>query len=370
MAAKDYYAILGVSKTASEDDIKKAFRRLAHEHHPDKGGDQQKFKDVNEAYQILSDKQKRATYDKFGSAAFEQGGAGGAGGFGGGFGGFQGFGGFNGQGFDFENAEQFGDLGDILGQMFGFGGAGGGRSREPRGNDIQIDAELSFHEAVFGVKKTVSLYKHVACHTCSGSGAEPGSKLVTCDVCKGAGEIRQAQRTLFGTIQTSSVCSACHGQGKKPEKACHTCKGVGIERTETKLEIPIPAGVSQGEVLKMPGQGEMAPHGRAGDVYIRLRVKSDPRFRREEFDILSEVHVPYTTLVLGGDIMIETVDGEERVKVHEHTPSGTEVILKGKGVPNQRGSRGQHRARVIADVPKKLSKEQRRALEALRDEQL
>ncbi len=357
--SKDYYSILGVKKDASEDEIKKAFRRQAHEHHPDKGGDQQKFKDVNEAYQILSDKQKRATYDQFGSAAFEQGGGPGPGGFGG-FGGFD-FG-------DMGGGEGFGDLGDVLGQMFGFGG--GGRSRPARGKDIEVEAQLSFQEAVFGVEKRFSLYKHHACSCCKGDGAEPGSKIVTCTTCQGSGQVRQAQRTPFGTVQMSAVCSECHGQGKRPEKVCNLCRGNGVERREEKVAIAIPAGIADGETLKVTGQGEAAPYaGRAGDLFVRIRVKGDPKFRRDGNDIVSEAFVPFTTMSLGGMIQVETVDGMTTVKVPEGTPPGTVFTVRGKGVPFVRsGGRGDHRVRVQPEVPKKLSREQRRLLEELKKE--
>lgn len=362
--AKDYYAILGVSKSASEDEIKKAFRRLAHEHHPDKGGEAQKFKDINEAYQVLSDKQKRATYDRFGSAAFEQG----NGGAGGGAGGFGGFGGF-----DFGNmdGEGFGDLGDVLGQMFGFGfggGGGGGRTRQARGKDIEIETELSLRESVFGIEKPFSLYKHGVCSRCQGEGAEPGSKVVNCSTCQGTGQIRQAQRTPFGTIQMSSVCHDCQGRGKRPEKVCNLCRGMGIERREEKVAIAIPAGIAEGETLKVTGQGEAAPYGgKPGDLYVRIRVKQDPQFERHNHDILSQVFVPFTTLVLGGSIEVETLDGRAAVKIPEGTLPDTLFTIRGKGVPYGRsGGRGDHVARVQPAVPKKITREQKQVLEDLK----
>lgn len=361
--AKDYYAILGVQKGATEDEIKKAFRRQAHEHHPDKGGDQQKFKDVNEAYQVLSDPQKRATYDRFGSAAFEQGG-GGAGPSAGGFGGFGGF--------DFGNvdAEGFGDLGDVLGQMFGFGGGDGGRTRQARGKDIEVEVELSFREAIFGVERPLKLYKHGRCSRCQGEGAEPGSKVVSCSTCQGSGQVRQAQRTPFGTIQMSSACGACQGRGKRPEKTCHLCRGLGVERREEKVAIAVPAGIADGETLKVTEQGEAAPYGgRAGDLYVRVRVKQDPHFERDGNNILSRVFAPFTTMSLGGTLDVETVDGKTTLKIPEGTPPGTLFHLRGKGVPFVRsGGRGDHLVRVEPEVPKKLTREQKRLLEELKQE--
>ncbi len=355
--SKDYYAILGVAKNASDQEIKKAYRRLAHEHHPDKGGDQQKFKDINEAYQVLGDAQKRGAYDRFGSAAFEQGGMGG-GGSAGGFGGFD----FRG----FEGAEDLGDLGDVLGQVFGFGG--GGRERAARGKDIQVEMELTFREAAFGVERPLRLYKHGVCSRCKGDGAEPGSKIVNCSTCQGTGQVRQAQRTPFGTIQIATSCSTCHGRGKKSEKECHLCRGLGVERREEKVALQIPPGVNDGETLKVAGQGEAAPYGaRAGDLYIRLRVKSDPTFDREGYDVLSSVEVPYSVLTLGGTVKVDTLDGATSLKISEHTPPGTVFTLRHQGIKRgHSGARGDHRVEVTAHVPQKLTREQKKILEELR----
>lgn len=358
---KDYYAILGVPKTASADEIKKAFRRLAHEHHPDKGGNEQRFKDVNEAYQVLGDEKKRAAYDRFGSAAFEQGGPGP-----GGFGGFD-FNGFGGGGFQV-NMDDLGDLGDVLGEMFGFGRASGGRRGKPRGQDISIDLELSFKESIFGVTKEVNLLKHDRCEHCKGEGAEPGTKRVSCKTCSGSGQVRQAQRTLFGVMQVASTCSTCAGVGTVPETPCKICKGEGVNRRESKLSIEVPAGISNGDALKMPGQGEAAPYGGvSGDLYIRLHVAHDSHFTREGSTLRSEVEVPFSTLVLGGSVDVETVDGMREVSIRERTPTGAEVVMQGSGVPTgRRGERGDHIVTVKAHVPKKLTREQEQALEVLR----
>ncbi len=359
--SKNYYEILGVQKTASTDDIKKAFRRLAHEHHPDKGGKEQRFKDVNEAYQVLGDEKKRATYDQFGSAAFEQGGGGGPGGFD--FSGFQqGFGG----GFNV-NMEDFGDLGDVLGQMFGFGGGRSSSRAKPRGQDIAVDIELSFREAVFGLKKELTLVKADACEACEGNGAEKGKGLKTCETCKGAGQVRQAQRTLFGTMQVAVACSTCEGRGKVPEVACKTCKGSGLHRRESRISLDIPAAVSNGDTLRVTGKGEGASHGGTpGDLYARIRVKTDAHFTRDGFTIHSMVHVPYSILVLGGSMKVETLDGTTEVSIKERTPVGTTLTLRNHGVPTGTRSRGDHLVVLQADVPKKLTREQEHAVEALR----
>ena len=356
---KDYYSILGVSKNANDDEIKKSFRRLAHEHHPDKGGDASKFKDINEAYQILGDKQKRQTYDQFGSAAFENGGGGAPGGPGG----------FGGGGFDFNfQGQDFGDLNDVLGEMFGFGGGRGGR-RESRGKNIEMDVELSFHESVFGVDKTLKLYRQLTCSHCKGEGAEPGTKVNECKTCGGSGQVRQAQRTMFGTMQTVVECKECHGRGKKPEKECKACSGHGVERREQSISIHIPAGVDSGAMLQVAGEGEApAGGGRAGDLFIRVHVQPHKDFVRKGYEIVSEMAIPFTVLSLGGTIHVPTIDGDESVRVAEGTQDGTLITIRNKGVPHGRsGNRGNHIVRLTADIPRKLSKEQKALLEQLRN---
>ncbi len=356
--SKDYYKILGVTRSASAEEIKKTFRRLAHEHHPDKGGDPAKFKDINEAYQALSDAQKRKTYDQFGSAAFEQGAGGG------------GFGGFD-FGNGFAHGVDFGDLGN-LGEMFGemFGMGGGRRSAEQmRGADIEMDITLTFHEAAFGVKKKISLYRHVSCEHCRGEGAEPGTNMVACSACHGSGHTRRTQRTIFGMIQTAAVCEICSGRGKKPATVCRECKGIGIRRSESTVEVPLPPAMSSGEALKMSGQGEAAPYGgRAGDLYLRVSVKADPRFARDGHDVLSTATLPLTTFALGGTADVETLDGKHTIHLDAGTPIGAIVSLRGLGIAFVRGGRGNHRVTLAADVPRKLSKEQKRLLEELRKE--
>lgn len=360
MPGKDYYSILGVSKSAPPEEIKKSFRRLAHEHHPDKGGDAQKFKDVNEAYQILGDAQKRQQYDQFGSAAFENGG------MGGGPGGFGGFGGFGGQQGGFSvNMEDMGDLGEMFGGMFGFGGRG---SKQKRGQNIEVDVTLDFLESVKGADKNVKLYKHDSCSSCDGSGAEKGSVQVTCKTCNGKGQVQHMQRTIFGNVQMQVPCAECHGTGKIPEKPCHTCKGVGIERREKELTIHVPAGISEGEAMRIDGEGEYpGKGGKAGDLYVRIHVKQHSLFVREGNDVHTKMDIPFTTLVLGGAITIETVDGEGELRIPEGTSSGSVFRVRGKGVPFLRSSgRGDQFVTVQAEVKQKLSREQKKMLEELR----
>ena len=356
---------MGVPKTATDDEIKKAFRRLAHEHHPDKGGDQQKFKDVNEAYQVLGNTEKRRTYDQFGSAAFsagggsayggEQGGPGGAQGFG------QGFGGFN------INMDDLGDFGDILGGMFGVGGRKSGR-RASRGKDIETEVTIDFLESVKETERRIKLYKHEACSVCSGSGAEPGSKIETCKTCEGRGQVSQSVRTIFGMMQHAATCPECNGVGSKPSALCRHCKGIGMEKKTKEISLTIPAGINTGEALKLSGEGEHPGHGgRAGDLYIRVMIKSHPTFIRKGNDVHSTFHLPYSTLALGGSVEIETVDGHGSLTIPEATEPGAVFKIRGKGFPSLRSSnRGDHLVTVQPLVQRKLTKDQRRVLEDLR----
>lgn len=359
--AKDYYKILGVAKSASPEEIKKAFRHLAHEHHPDKGGKGDAFKDVNEAYQILGDQKKRSQYDQFGSAAFEQGGAGpGAGPW---------AGGFSSQGFNI-NMDDMGDLGDLFGGMFGFGGR---RSSGPvRGDDIAVDVTLDFKEAVFGINKRIALYRHLACSRCDGTGAQKGSDLKTCSTCGGQGRVSRVQRTILGSVQTATRCEDCHGIGKKPEKACDTCHGCGVERRQEDLDIQVPAGIDDGEQLRVSGAGEFpGAGGTAGDLYLRIHVRHHPDFKRQGQDLYSTTELPYSMLVLGGTVSIETIDGPGELKIPEATKAGTVFRLRDKGVPFMRGKgRGHHFVTVQIQVPPKMSRDQRRSVENLRDQGL
>ncbi|HYC34339.1 MAG TPA: DnaJ domain-containing protein, partial [Candidatus Paceibacterota bacterium] len=271
--AKDYYATLGVEKNASKDEIKKAFRKLAHEHHPDKkGGDDKKFKEVSEAYAVLGDEKKRAQYDQFGDMGSMGGGAGGFEGFD--FSGFHGFGG-QGGGFQFD----MGDLGDIFGDIFG--GGGGRRTKTKKGNDIQIDIELDFKESIFGVNKKFSLNKTSTCKKCGGNGAEKGSEMMTCKTCQGVGYIREVKRSIFGQVASERTCSECHGVGAIPKTKCSECRGAGILKQQEELEIKIPAGIENGEMLRVTGKGEAIRGGSPGDLYVKVRVKPHKVFKKE-----------------------------------------------------------------------------------------
>lgn len=352
--SKDYYDILGVSKTATEEEIKKAFRKKAHQYHPDKGGgDEAKFKEINEAYQVLGNKDKRSQYDRFGSAAFNQGGPG-----------YGGFNGFNGQGFNI-NMDDLGDIFGGFGDIFGFGGGRSTKRRSNRGADMQVAISLPFMEAVFGVEKEIKFSKIAGCKKCNSSGAEPGSEVKTCSVCHGSGHITQMQRTVLGAIQMQTACSECRGEGKIITKPCSVCHGAGTHKETVTLTVKIPAGISDGEMIRLTGQGEAgAKGGPAGDLYIKVHVIADNRFRRQGDDIISRSTIGFPEAALGTKIDIETVDGPVSLKIPEGTQSGKVFILKNKGVPNVHGrGRGNHLVEVIVQTPTNLSRKQKQLLD-------
>ncbi len=351
---KDLYKLLDVERSASQDEVKKAFRKLAHKYHPDKeGGDEAKFKEINSAYQILGDKDKRAQYDQFGSAAFENGGAGG--GYGGGFGGFQG----QGVNFDFGN---LGDLGDIFGSVFG--GGGGRRQRTVRGNDIEVDMVLDFKEMVFGAKKELNLRKLSACESCEGSGAK-GGDLEKCTSCGGQGAKRVGRRTPLGVIQTTVTCEECEGRGEIPKDRCTTCQGTGVHKADSTIEITVPAGIRDGEVIRVRGRGEAAPYGgQSGDLYIRLFVKADKTISRDDTELRSTRSIGFTQAALGAEVDVETVDGKVSLTVPSGTQSGDVLRLREKGIAFE-GKRGDHLVTIQVETPKKLSKKQKKLIDEL-----
>jgi molecular chaperone DnaJ len=362
--AKDYYKILGVEKGASKEEIKKAFRKLAHEYHPDKkGGNEEKFKEVNEAYSVLSDDNKRAQYDQFGQ--YTANGASGASGFN--WNDFAGQSGFN--GFDFSQAGFGGqgfDFGDIFGDFFG-----GSRSRVKRGRDISIDIELSFEEAVFGVERNVVINKISTCNVCDGSGAKKGSELITCKTCNGKGKLREMKRTIFGSIEVSHTCETCYGTGKVPKEKCDFCGGVGILKKEEEVKIKVPAGIDNGEMIRLTGAGEAVKGGQAGDLYIKVHVRSHKLFRKEGNDLIMNLEVKLSDALLGADYPVETLEGKSALKIPEGTNTGDVLRIKGKGVPTQTGrSRGDILAIVKVLIPKKLSKASKEAINKLKEEGL
>lgn len=355
--SKDYYKILGIEKTATAEEVKAAFRRLALEHHPDRGGNAEKFKEANEAYQVLSDSQKRSQYDRFGTVGDNPGGFNG------------GFNGFNGQGFNV-NMEDLGDLFGGFGDLFGMGGQG--RAERKRGRDIQIDARIAFNEAVFGTDFQTELMKPVKCSHCVGTGGEPDSKKISCPTCGGSGRIAQNRATMFGAFQTVSACPECLGEGKKYEKHCSVCRGSGVKRENKKLSIRIPAGIADGNTIKVSGEGEAGERGNpSGDLYVRISVKADHDFEREGDDVLSEAKVSFADAALGSSARVKTVDGEVELKIPAGTQPGTVIRLKSRGIPHlRRDGRGDQLVTVVVEVPKKLSKKQRELLEKFRDEKI
>lgn len=358
MAKRDYYEVLGIGKDASADEIKKAFRRAAIQYHPDKeGGDETKFKEVNEAYEVLKDPSKRQRYDQFGHAGV--GGAAGGDPFGG-FGGGNPFG--NGQNVHFD----FGDLGlgDIFENFFG-GGGGRGRQQQRRGRDVETRIEISFEDAVFGSEVNVHLNLEAECTHCKGTTVEPGHELKTCPTCKGAGQTVEVVRTIFGNVQQAAVCRQCRGTGQVPEKPCSVCKGKGTERRPQDITLKVPAGIDDGAVIRLREHGEAIANGPKGDLYVNVRVTPHKKFTREGDLILSEEHVGMVEAALGTEIDVETVDGPVRMKVPAGTQSGTDFKLTNHGVPHIKSeSRGSHIVTVIVDTPTKLSKHQKELLEA------
>ncbi len=355
--SKDYYNILGVSKGSSPDEIKTAFRKKAHEHHPDKGGDAEKFKEYNEAYQVLGNPEKRKQYDQFGSS-FQNGQAGG--GNYGGSSGFQNGGGFN---MDFEDlSEMFGGFGDI----FGFGG-GGATKRQSRGRDLELNLNLEFLEAVFGLEKEIKFSKNIVCNNCHGDGAEPGSKVETCSDCRGTGKISRIQRTILGNIQTQSPCPHCGGEGKTYSKKCSKCGGNGVYNDQVKIKVKIPAGINNGESIRLSGQGEAGPKGSpAGDLYLRIKIGRHNKFIRDGYDIRTEETINIKQAILGDKIEVDTVNGPIKLKIPEGTQSGTVFRLKEKGVPklHARGF-GEQFIKIIVKIPSNLNKKQKTLLETL-----
>ncbi len=361
MSKRDYYEVLGVKKDASADEIKKAYRRAAVKHHPDQGGDEVKFKELSEAYEVLKDPSKRQRYDQFGHAGV---GSSSGGGFGGGDP-FAGFGG-QGQGVHFD----FGDMGfgDIFDSFFGGGGGRRGGQQSARGRDVEAAIELTFEEAVFGAEKELNITIEDVCDHCKGNTAEPGYELKTCEECKGSGQTVRVMRTVFGNIQQATVCQSCLGKGKEPEKKCTQCRGKGVARKKQSIKMKIPAGVDDGATIRLRDHGEATPEGARGDLYVNIRVKPHKKFTREGDLILSEEHVDMVDAALGTEIKVDTVDGPVKMKVPAGTQSGTDFRLSDKGVPHlKKETRGPHIVTIHVDTPTKLTKKQKELLEELRD---
>lgn len=363
MAKRDYYEVLGITKNASPDEIKKAFRRLAVQYHPDKeGGDETKFKEINEAYEVLKDPSKRQRYDQFGHAGVGNGGNGNGGNP---FEGFSGFGGGQEMHFDFGDL----GLGDIFGNFFG-GNASTQRNRKSRGRDVETQVEVSFEQAVFGSEVNIQLTLEDTCEHCNGTMAEPGYELKTCDQCKGSGQVVTATRTIFGNIQQATICPKCRGRGKIPEKECTVCHGKGTQRKNQTITLKIPAGVDDGAIIRLREHGEAIANGPKGDLYVNIRVKPHKKFTREGDLILSEEIISMVQAALGTEIQVDTVDGPVKMKIPAGTQSGTDFKLSGHGVPHLKGDgRGAHIVTVTVETPTKLSRKQQELLQQFAAEQ-
>ncbi len=361
---KDYYHVLGVDKKATKDDIKKAFRKLAHKYHPDKGGtDETKFKEITEAYSILSDDKKRREYDAYGQA-FAGGPSRGGGQAGGqGFGGFD-FSGFQ-QGFGGQGAEF--DFGDIFGDIFS---GRGGKAQTPRGRDISIDLEISFKDAVFGTMRTVLIAKVSTCQLCKGNGAKAGTELEKCTTCNGSGRIHETRNSILGQFTSVRACAACDGSGKIPKEKCPECKGHGVLRKQEEIRINIPAGIDNGEMIRMQGQGEAIKTGIAGDLYVKIHVKPHATFHRDGANLVMNLPVKLTDALLGTTASVETLEGKTlEVKIPPMKRAEELLRVTGKGIPLE-GARGDLIIRLEVALPHKLSGKARKVVEDLKIEGL
>jgi len=344
---KDYYKILDIEKKASKDDIKKAFRKLAHKYHPDKkSGNEQKFKEVNEAYQVLSNDQKRAEYDSYGRV------------FGGGGQGFSGFN--NSQGFD---GVEF-DLGDIFGDIFG----GRGREYVKRGSDISVDIEISFKDSVFGAERKVRLTKTSVCEKCNGSGAKDSSKMKTCQKCNGQGKFHESKKTFLGTFATVRECEECHASGKVPEEKCGACHGLGITKGQSEIEIKLPAGIRNGEMVRLSGKGEAVRNGINGDLYIKIHVTPHPVFSRDAANLVMNLDIKLSDALLGAEKTIQTLDGDIKLMIPAGASFGEIMRVREKGIPIQGGKRGDLLIKLNIELPSKLSTKVKKVIEGLREE--
>jgi len=362
--AKDYYETLGVQKGASKDELKKAYHKLAHKYHPDKNkGDDSKFKEVNQAYQTLSDDQKRAQYDRFGSEGPQ--------GFGGGqHQGYQqgGFGGFDFTGQNGGMEFDMGDLGDIFGDFFG----GGMRQKQNarRGRDIQTEITLSFEESIFGVTRKIFLNKQSVCDICKGTGGKPGSKINICKTCNGQGKVQEIKRSILGNFSSIKTCETCHGTGKVPSEKCDKCRGAGVYKKDEEINVSIPSGVNNAEMLRMNGAGEAVQGGSSGDLYIKVHVKPHAIFKRDGLNLTMDLPIKLTDALTGMTYNLKTLEGNIiEVKIPEGINNGELLRVKGKGVP-QGHSRGDIILHIIVKMPTKLSRNAREIIDKLKAEGL
>jgi molecular chaperone DnaJ len=350
MAQRDYYEVLGVSRSATQDELKAAFRRLARQYHPDVNDSpdaEERFKEINEAFAVLSDQQRRGAYDRYGH---------------------EGVRGPNGMP---NFTVDFSDFADIFGDLFGFGGFGRtsqrARNAPRRGADLQYRLDLTFEEAVFGVEKEIEITRDELCTTCDGSGAEPGTSPIRCTTCNGSGEVRRTRQTLLGSMVQVTTCPACNGQGETISTPCHTCKGRGLERRNRKKVISVPAGVDSGTQIRLAGEGQPGINGGPnGNLFIAIKVKAHKYFRRREYDVLLDLNVNIAQATLGADVEIPTVDGPSMLKIPDGTQPGKILRLRGKGIPKLRGNgRGDQLVVINVEVPTNVNNDQRQLFEQL-----
>ncbi len=349
---RDYYEVLGVSRNATDDELKKAYRKLAKKYHPDVNPDdseaEAKFKEANEAYAVLSDPDKRRQYDQFGHAGVDG----------------QGFGGA-GAGFDFEDI-----LNSMFGGGFGFGGSSAQRTQARRGADLRYRMSLDFMEAAFGTKRTFKITKEDSCDHCEGTGAAPGTTAHTCSTCNGSGQVQMRQQTMFGTMMTTRTCDTCRGTGKIIPTPCPVCNGRGRRRVEKELSIEVPAGIDHGQMLTMPGEGEVGERGGGyGDLYVEMNIKPHPIFTRKGFNTYCEVPISFVQAALGEEIEIPTIDGPVTYKLKEGTQPGDTITIRNKGIPvlKRANQRGDAIVTISIEIPKHLSREQKELLQQFED---
>jgi len=359
----DYYQVLGVAKTATQDEIKKAFHKLAHKYHPDKGGDEKKFKEINEAYQVLSDQQKRAQYDQYGRV-FDGGQPGGNP--------------FEGQGFNWawgngqSNQEyefDMGDIGDIFSEFFGGGARPGKRKDLKKGKDIQVEVEIALEKTLKDFIEKITIVKQIVCNRCHGSGAEAGTKIKECFSCRGTGEVQQVRKTMLGSYTTVTTCPECKGEGTIPEKPCNVCKGEGRTKGEETIDVAIPAGIDSNQVIKVEGKGEAGRKGaKAGNLFVRILVKTHPIFERRGDDLFSQSQINFSQAALGDEIEIKTLEGTNiLLQVPAGTESGKIFKLSGKGIPHFGGyGKGNFYVELNIKTPKKLSRQQKELFDQLK----
>ena len=369
MAGKDYYNVLGLNHNASTDEIKRAFHKLAHKYHPDKkGGDEAKFKEINEAYQVLSDERKRRAYDTHGASWNGDGGSGPAAG-GWDFGDFAGFSAESAQG------GAGWDLGDLFGEFFAGGGSDGRRGGR-RGRDISVDIQIPFVDAIFGSERTILLSKVGVCEHCRGTGSEPGAAVKKCDICNGRGKIHETRRSFLGAFTAVRECGTCLGRGEVPEKRCAICSGHGVAKRNEEIRITIPAGITDGEMIRMTGRGEAVPlrgggvRGTPGELYVKVHVERHSTFRREGDNLTMTLSVKLSDALLGAEYKIDTLDGGLTVKIPEGVSPGEILRVKGRGVPTGPSRRGDLHLKVAIKIPPKLSRKAQKLIEDLRAEGL